>query len=289
MTIKLAVLLLFYILPFLVVAENESPKSCDNPAIVKNDNSCELPKPQVIDDNVIGCLSLEKNPRKIYDDDAWKFLQDTYEKLFRSQGDVLEYGYWHEWEELHLRDDDDSEEYSGDDVVISITVPHEVRHLPGGGGRGIFVTEDVDMDELTYIPDAYGVFHTENAWKTFLLEVASVDVELACDILQWSYVQRVGGDEDDVAVCLDLSVGSFMNHGGTDTNIYQGGEEQYASRDIKAGEELLDNYFSYFEFGKLLWYEDMVANAWRDECNITSEMTSDERENQWNYRITRKK
>lgn len=283
------ILSILYILPFLVVAENEPPKSCDNPAIVKNENSCELPKPQVIDDHVIGCLSLENNPREIYDDDAWKFLQDTYEKLFRSQGDIHEYGYWHEFEEFHLRDDYYSEEDTEDDVIISITAPHEVRYLPGGGGRGIFVTEDVDMHDLTYIPDAYGVFHTENAWKTFLLEVASVDVGLACDILQWSYVQRVDEGEDDVAVCLDLSVGSLMNHGGADTNIYQGGYEQYASRDIKAGEELLDNYSDYFLFGKLIWYEDMVANAWRDECNTTGEMTSDEMENQWNYRITRKK
>ena len=281
----LEILSLFYVLPYLVAADNES---CDNPTIVKDESSCELPKPQVVDDNVIGCLSLEKNPRRIYDDDAWKFLQNTYKKLFRSQEDEFEYGYWHEWEEYQLSDSDDSEEDSEDDVVISITVPHEVRYLPGGGGRGIFVTEDVDEDELTYIADAYGVFRTENAWQTFLLEVASMDVELACDILQWSYVQGVDGD--DIAVCLDLSVGSFMNHGGQNTNVYQYGFEQYASRDIKAGEELLDDYSNYFKFGGLLWYEDMVSNAWRDECNTTSEMNSDEKEeDQWNYRITRKK
>ena len=44
----------------------------------------------------------------------------------------------------------------------------------------------------------------------FVSVIASEDVELACDVLQWSYVQAL--EDGYYGVCMDLSVGSYLNH-----------------------------------------------------------------------------
>ena len=265
-----------------------SPESCEG-----IDESCELRKPQLLDGVVVGCLSLEQGPRTIYDDDTWKFVQDVYDELFYSQTkDNHEYGYIDSFEYYILNEEEEGPNEDMEDTdtpFTSIIVPHEIRYLPNGGGRGVFITEDLKESDVVFTPDAYGVFRTESSWKKFISIIASENVELACDALQWSYVQAL---EDGYGVCMDLSVASYLNHGGTENaNLLVINEIHTAKRDISAGEELLDDYLKYHEFGKLPWYEDMVLKAWDDECNIFQCQTDGDSldEQQWSYRVTRKK
>lgn len=155
-------------------------------------------------------------------------------------------------------------------------VPYESKLAPGKG-RGVFAST---ADNASIIPKGTLVWTaTQNTarfdngpdYRQFL---RAIPVDLACDVIQWAYVQSFldsdheddededdynywDKDKDEMYVCCDLDDGALTNSGGWDEgvdsnigcnpemeHIIQGGCKQnaFALRDIHPGEEFLVSY-----------------------------------------------
>lgn len=133
-----------------------------------------------------------------------------------------------------------------------------------GKGRGVFAAAE-DSGAAAIIPKGTLVWTTKYTarftegedYRTFL---KSIRQDLACDVIQWAYVQSLEFPElqkTKAFISADLDEGSFINsHEGDEEdgpNVgceeemakdYEGGckTNYFALRDIEAGEELLLDY-----------------------------------------------
>lgn len=85
-----------------------------------------------------------------------------------------------------------------------------------------------------------------------------LDHDLQCDALLWAYVEKQEG-----YVSLALDEGSFVNHGETE-DVINLDSDCYALRDIKVGEELLENYTEFIGFNELKWFDEIRGKAWQE-------------------------
>lgn len=114
-------------------------------------------------------------------------------------------------------------------------------------GRGLVATQKVKKGDLVWTARRQTArFGDGPSYRRFL---ASIPTDLACDVIQWAYVQAFGVP----LICVDLDECSFMNNGSYEANIgcipeaaelLPGGckENYFALRDIEVGEELLCSY-----------------------------------------------
>lgn len=119
-------------------------------------------------------------------------------------------------------------------------------------GRGIFAAQDIPAGALIWSTKKTARYSDGDSYRKFNL---SVERGFACDVLQWTYIQRM--ENGELRISTDLDNGSFCNGGGShhanmgcDKEVakgYGGGctDNYFALRDIKAGEELLCAYGSF--------------------------------------------
>jgi hypothetical protein len=175
----------------------------------------------------------------------------------------------------------------------------------GVKGRGIYAVQDIPQGTLVLDIDGemsrrnVGVFKDAMQWREFVYTLGMEDEELACNFMEWCWVQRVetGRDDDNGddaqhdgnyirvghTVFLAFDESGFINNaewgnevanircgslsssvaGQQDSDGSSGEQEEwspckyqyYASRDIKAGDELLINYSEF---------EDATQTGWID-------------------------
>jgi len=140
-------------------------------------------------------------------------------------------------------------------------------------GRGIFAKEKIKKGQKVWSTLQTARFDDGNDYRKF---IASIPVDLACDVLQWAYVQAIieDSDREKPLISVDIDPGSFLNsfedysyedysHDEWGPNIgcdpdaakdEPGGCRQnyFALRDIDADEELI---LDYGEFA--------ISDGWR--------------------------
>ena len=150
--------------------------------------------------------------------------------------------------------------------------PIEIKFQPEVG-RGVHATTDIPKGSLLYLSTNNGAFYEGQTFRNFLKALPS---NLACDILIWAFVRWVSLESwvnDKHMVCVDLDEGSFINSANDrddDYNMALGNDEGkfyfdctdeekewlwegckmkfFASRDIKAGEEIRADYSDFVEY-----------------------------------------
>mmetsp|Transcript_11333 Transcript_11333/g.21403 ORF Transcript_11333/g.21403 Transcript_11333/m.21403 type:complete len:467 (-) Transcript_11333:139-1539(-) len=141
----------------------------------------------------------------------------------------------------------------------------------GAKGRGLKASKDISEGELVFKATNNTVVFTHgHTWRKFLFSLYERNGELydsgtACDVLVWSWVQPIE-DNGPLVIVADLDNGSLLNEGREDEpgwdvpNVRCGKEgdtmcmmSYYATKHIKAGEELLCDYNEFASF-----------DGWRD-------------------------
>lgn len=181
---------------------------------------------------VSGCAEY-KPPKTDHDTDTWLLIRKKY---YESKG-------------KKVTDEDLRRE--------GILVPYEVRHDPKRG-RGIFVTERVRKGTRMWDDSQLAFFKTRDHFVQFLEQLPH---DLQCDILLWAYVHK-GNVE------CDLDPGSFINHGET-AEVINMNNSGKATRDIKAGEPILQNYTKFIEYDSLPWFHEIRSEAWKKNKDAT--------------------
>jgi len=222
---------------YIKVEENSNafPKELTVPSDASDLNGTIYPE-------VSGCRSLWGTSQSIWDEDTFKKLQDTYRMVVAED----------KWSIATF-------------PTSGFVIPHEIRQS-SEKGRGVFATSHVPKGTLVWHPAQHAEFPDETTFRRFL---SSLPWELACDILQWAYVEEVWKEEYKVAVELDQ--GSLVNHGSCDeANVgeLEKGEFIIAIRDIEAGEEFLQDYTTFDNDSRIPWYDEMVDHAFGGDDRI---------------------
>lgn len=133
-------------------------------------------------------------------------------------------------------------------------------------GRGIFAMEPIKKGQKVWSTSMTARFTSGNDYRAFLAEIPA---DLACDVIQWAYVQSLPSIDEDTErafISVDLDEGSFVNscgdEGGSDddedTEANLGCHQEaaqheeggcklnyFATRDIEVGEEILLDYSDF--------------------------------------------
>lgn len=149
----------------------------------------------------------------------------------------------------------------------SFDPPMEPFHA-GEKGRGLRAARDIAKGELVFKATNNTVIFTHgHTWRKFLFHIyerhgedGPFDGGTTCDVLLWSWVQRIEKD-GPLVIVADFDNGSLLNEGrdepGWDKpNVRCGKEgdemcmmEYYATDDIKTGEEILCDYRGFALLG----------------------------------------
>ncbi|KAL3790450.1 hypothetical protein ACHAWO_007140 [Cyclotella atomus] len=166
----------------------------------------------------------------------------------------------------------------------------------GVKGRGIYAQQDITKGTLVLDVDSnnVGIFKDAMQWRQFTYTLGVEDEELACNFMEWCWIQHVREDDgndarhinededirvghtvflafdesglinnaewgDDVA---NIRCGSYLPSIGQDDGSESSSEEwgpckyrYYASRDIKAGDEILINYSEFEDKSQTGWID----------------------------------
>ncbi|KAL7506361.1 hypothetical protein ACHAXN_003658 [Cyclotella atomus] len=141
----------------------------------------------------------------------------------------------------------------------------------GFKGRGLKANRRIEKGELVFRATNNTIIFTHgHTWRKFLFalyerhgeEEHQLDSETTCDVLVWSWIQRLV-PRGPLVIVMDLDNGSLMNEGREDEgwedpNVKCGKEdwcdfEYYAIKDIEVGEEILCDYREF-----------AMLNAWVD-------------------------
>jgi hypothetical protein len=179
------------------------------------------------------CTRIFQHSRPVHSDQDWKDMQDIYRSIVGSSSSSLK------------EDKDDG-----------FAVPVSAQQA-GDKGRGVFVTAPVAHGQLVWSTHKTARFDNGPDYRTFL---ARIRQDLACDVLQWAYVQSLSDTTTQTNrawISVDLDAGSFINSiGDEDDNANLGCDDEgvakdhpggckqnyFALRDITQGEELLLDY-----------------------------------------------
>ncbi|GKY95664.1 hypothetical protein MPSEU_000527400 [Mayamaea pseudoterrestris] len=76
-------------------------------------------------------------------------------------------------------------------------------------GRGVFADQDIRKGQLVYTARRQmAKFSNGYEYRRFL---RSIPADLACDVIQWAYVENL--TKDNLTICCDLDEGSIINDG----------------------------------------------------------------------------
>ncbi len=90
-------------------------------------------------------------------------------------------------------------------------VPYKVDYVNDEKGRGVFATAPIKKGTLVWSSHKRqsARFFDGDSYRQF---VATVPVDLACDIMQFSYVQDFGPPHSpELAICTDLDEGALVS------------------------------------------------------------------------------
>jgi hypothetical protein len=158
-------------------------------------------------------------------------------------------------------------------ATTGFAVSVEARQA-GSKGRGVFVTETpVKKGQKVWSTLQTARFENGDDYRRFLRAIPN---DLACDVLQWAYVQSVKNIAEQTEkpyISADLDEGSFINsyedwndegivntlNLGCDEEMAKnepGGcqENYFALRDIAVGEELLLDYRQFAIYDGWEWF-----------------------------------
>ena len=177
--------------------------------------------------------------REIHDATTWRFLQESY---LDSVDERVAQHYRAKRRQIPS--------YSGFQVDV------EVRD-DGHRGRSVYAMEPIEKGTKVWDPSHLVKFHNPLELREFL---GHLDHDLQCDSLLWAYVEKGMG-----YVALALDPASFVNHGETE-EVINLDADCYALRDIRVGEELLENYthFIGFDDEETQWFNRIRGVAWKE-------------------------
>ena len=204
---------------------------------------------------ISGCAT-SKYPKLAYNDTTWSFLRESYRLALGETGSIDASSFEESFEE-------------------GFEVDYEVRNYLSRG-RGIYVTEPVELGELIYYVDYdHAEFPDERTFQNFL---ERLPFSLQCEIILWAYVE--GSSHEGYRVAVELNDGSFINHGeiteeinAAEINISCDG--LCALRDIEAGEQILMNYSKFIVYDALDWFDNIRSMAWRENALNGTSCTAD--------------
>jgi hypothetical protein len=175
----------------------------------------------------LDCEEVLKKSRQIPTDSTWMLLRGAYQAVVGPVYSTIS--------PLSMKD--------------GFQVPVFVEFVEAKG-RGVFATNHVKEGTVIWKNLQSASFYDGEEYRRFL---ASIPPPLACDVIEWNYIElEHARDPDFLRISVDLDAGSLIN-----TVSYQGennlemtpgvgpeGRMSYvvASRDIQAGEELIQDY-----------------------------------------------
>jgi hypothetical protein len=171
----------------------------------------------------------------IWDEATWQSLRDAYRRAVGVDDSSIA-----------------SESKSG------MLVAYEVLKDPIKG-RGVYLKEGVKKGDLVWDKSQHAQFIDESSFRRFLL---SISYELACDVLQWAYIEE--DDEHDAVCAFELDDGTYVNNGGETSPFVTRGMGIVALRDVEAGEEILINYdgSGFLRDKRKPWFQRLKRDAW---------------------------
>ncbi|KAL7527988.1 hypothetical protein ACHAWF_002390, partial [Thalassiosira exigua] len=172
-------------------------------------------------------------PRLIHGRDTWEFLQKAYLHSggrFRFRPE--------EWQKRVYNDH-------------AFEIEFEVRD-DGHRGRSIYAAEDIPEDTLVYESFNLAGFRNAYSLDNFLRLLPH---DLQCEVFLWAYPAKDGW------AWVDLDEGAFINHGEIKQHRNLN-EDCWTTREVAAGEELLENYHQ-FGWGSA-WFLEARKRAWTE-------------------------
>jgi hypothetical protein len=176
-------------------------------------------------------------PRKIHS--TWKFLQDVY------QEELLKFG-------------------RKDDVFVSWNTTQTGMQIPyyisdkGPRGRSVYSAIPIRKGTSIWKPYKLANFEHPQELVSFLRRLPH---DLQCDALLWAYP-----DKSSETVGLALDAGTYVNHAESKESLNLDINCK-ASRDIRAGEDLLEDYSDFIGIDTLEWFNIIRSMAWDDHSS----------------------
>jgi hypothetical protein len=171
-------------------------------------------------------------PRLIHSHETWHFLQNTYKQLCQERG-------------LSVRS-------TMAQPGTGMQLPFQVRDN-GPRGRTLHTLVDVPKGTRLWKSDYHATFHDEETFTAYLQRLPH---DLQCDVLLWAYPEK-----HHSSVGLALDEGSYMNH-GENQELLTVDIHCAALRDLKAGEEILEDYGEFIGTNEVQWFDKLRAKAW---------------------------
>ena len=177
-------------------------------------------------------------PSPIYSSETWMSLREEYHSVMESSYDSN----------------------ASPDYYDGFSVNFETKFNTEKGRRANYALNDIPEGTLIWKSTYTAAFRDGSSYRHFLRRMSPT---MACDVMSLAYTRR---DVDGlVTACVDLDAGSFTNGGDTEEELniaLRDGHpsdtgcdlEFYATRDIREGEELAVDYYS-FAMGDHGWVE----------------------------------
>jgi len=177
------------------------------------------------------CDDQYETEQKIPDETLWKQLREAYNSVVGESNSKIDHP---------------------ESTNNGFFVDFEVKQSEGKG-RGIYLTQPAKQGDIIWTARQAGIFKNGAQYRKFITSLPS---DLVCDVLQWSYVQTFDAtypSPSKSCIVTDLDECCLINSemrlkanmgcipdaewipGGCDLN-------EFATRDIEAGEELLCDY-----------------------------------------------
>lgn len=159
----------------------------------------------------------ESPPRPIHTPETWTKLRQVYLDVMGTNASITE------------------AQLTGNSFLVPIQV-----QITEGKGRGVYAKEFIPKGTKIYESHVYtAMFYTGERFRKFL---ELIDIDLACDVLIWAYVEWKDDDlEDQLILAFDIDEGSFTN-GAMHRSEINVNVDYVAARDIQPGEELIESY-----------------------------------------------
>jgi len=147
-----------------------------------------------------------------------------------------------------------------DDVPHGFNVEFEVRD-DGPRGRSVYAAADIPEGTRVYRGDHMVIFRSPTELVSFLKLLPH---DLQCDVLLWAF------SGFDGHVYLDMDEGSYINHGEME-DIITLDYNADTTREVRKGEEFLQDYGEYVAPLRSKWFNIIRGRAWKEgdgESNV---------------------
>ncbi|EED86622.1 predicted protein [Thalassiosira pseudonana CCMP1335] len=189
------------------------------------------------------CAAEFKKSKDVYPPERWIDLRDFYHEFTKE-----------DLEEFPIPEGEPERSYQYTEGSYD---PPMETFQSGYKGRGLKASRDIKEGELVFQATNNTVIFTHgHTWRKFLFSIYEryedrFDSETTCDVLVWSWIQRLvpGGP---LVIVMDIDNGSLMNEGREEPgwekpNIKCGKDgwcdfDYFAIKDIRKGEEILCDY-----------------------------------------------